>query len=89
MSTPITPLLFQDLQDTESTTVMLYDLKPIRESIQAAIESCDKQVNVAITSTTKNVDAHTIEVTITVQHHPAGPGGGDPAHPPKKALLWE
>jgi hypothetical protein len=89
MNTPITPRLLEDPQEPKSTKVMLYDLKPIRESIQQAIKSCGKQTNVVVTNTTKTVDTHTIEVTITVQHHPRGPGGGDPSHPPKKAFAWE
>jgi hypothetical protein len=89
MNTPITPRLLEDPLEPKSTKVMLYDLKPIRESIQEAIRSCGKHTNVVITTTTKNIDAHTLEVAVNVQHHPRGPGGGDPAHPPKKAFLWE
>jgi hypothetical protein len=88
MST-INPKLLQEVQQTDATTFMLYDLTPIRQSIQQAIESCDTQTDTKITSTTKTVDAHNIQITVTVQHHPRSPGGGDPSHPPKKAIVWE
>jgi hypothetical protein len=89
MSKPITPRLLDDVPKPKSTKVMLYDLKPIRESIEHGIRSFGKRTNVLINSTTKNIDTDTVEITITVQHHPRGPGGGDPPHPPKKAFAWE
>jgi hypothetical protein len=86
----ITPKLLQEVnQQTSSTTFMLYDLTPIRESIQQAIESCDTQTDVTITSTSKKVDTHNVQITVNVQHNPRSPGGGDPSHPPKKAIVWE
>ena len=85
----IKPKLLQQVEDTEKTTLMLYDLTPIRESIQNAIDSLNTQTDVQITITSKTVDTQYIQITVTVQHHPRGPGGGDPSHPPKKAIVWE
>ena len=90
MNTPITPRLLNDVPETKSTKVMLYDLKPIRESIEHGIRSFGNRTGLQITTTTKNTDAGTVEITITVVHlPPRGPGGGDPPHPPKKVFAWE
>lgn len=89
MNTPITPRLLDDAAKPASTKVMLYDLKQIRQNIEQGIKSFGKRTSLLITSQTKKIDADTVEITITVQHHPRGPGGGDPSHPPKKAFAWE
>jgi len=89
MNTPITPRLLSDAEQPKFTNVMLYDLKPIRETIEQGIKSFGKRTNLLITNARNNVDADTVEITITIQHHPRGPGGGDPPHPPKKAFAWE
>ena len=69
--------------------VTSFNLKPITRRIKQVIGKFDvRHTNISITVTTKQADAITFDITISVQGPPRPPDE-TPGHPPKKAFLVE
>ena len=93
MTTPKTLTIKPRFQKAGNVDVV--NLKPIRKSIEQAINSFPtgardrSNPDILITSTINKMNSRTVELTIRVQKQDPPPNGGTPAHPPKREIIWQ